>query len=173
MDAAEIQFFELCGQGMRYKAKETNLEDAAIHKPLKAVIEGLGFCLIEMAVSRHRGSVQVRVVIYSGMSIGTDDCSKIHRAIMPRLELAFPQQEIYLEVSSAGIDRSIKDGEEFVHYKGKGVRCYRTDISNWTAGILESVDENGIILITKEEPESQMKLSFDIIAKARLDSTLS
>ncbi|MDR0320211.1 MAG: ribosome assembly cofactor RimP [Treponema sp.] len=154
---------------MRYTGKTGEKQEIEpVVQPLNAVLEGLGFNLIELTVSRHKGSVQVRAVIYNGRSIGTDDCSKVHRAIMPRLELLFPQQDIYLEVSSPGIDRLIKDGAEFPHYKGRGVRCYRTDISDWTAGILEDAGENGILIKTKDGVES---LSFDIIAKAKLDSS--
>jgi ribosome maturation factor RimP len=108
------------------------------------------------------------MVIYNGASIGTEDCSRVHRAVMPRLELAFEQQDVYLEVSSPGIDRLIKDGEEFRHYIGKVVRCYRADISDWTTGVLESVDENGIVIKTNEEG---VKLEFNIIAKAKLDGS--
>ena len=45
-------------------------------------------------------------------------------------------------------------------------RCYRTDISDWTAGILESAGESGIVLKTKD---GVVKLDFEIIAKAKLD----
>jgi ribosome maturation factor RimP len=141
-------------------------EISAVRQPLEAVLKGLGFSLIELSVSRHKGSVQIRAVIYNGRSIGTDDCSNAHRAIMPRLELAFEGQDIYLEVSSPGIDRLIKDGAEFANYAGRGVRCYRTDISDWTAGVLESAGEEGIIIKTKE---GDVEINFDIIAKARLD----
>jgi len=165
---------------MRYSGKETEGADAAsVRQGLEAVLKGLGFSAIELIISRHKGSVQVRIVIYNGKSIGTDDCSKVHRALMPRLELIFGGQEsarggntgsapnIYLEVSSPGIDKNIKDGKEFAHYLGKGVRCYRTDISDWTAGILESAGENGIIVRTTE---GAVSLNFDLIAKAKLDS---
>jgi len=153
---------------MRQTVKNTeNTEIASLRQPLEEVLDGLGFRLIELAVSRHRGSVQVRAVIYNGSAIGTDDCSKVHCAITPRLELAFGGSDIYLEVSSPGIDRLIKDSAEFAYYKGMGVRCYCTDISDWTAGILESADEKGIVLRTKEGAE---RLEFDIIAKAKLDS---
>ncbi|MCL2800789.1 MAG: ribosome assembly cofactor RimP [Treponema sp.] len=154
---------------MRYAGNDTQ-EIVSIREPLEAVLKGLGFALLELVVSRHRGSVQVRIVIYNGSSIGTDDCSKVHRAVIPRLELAFEGQEIVLEVSSPGIDRLIKAADEFVHYTGKGVRCYRTDISDWTAGILEAADEEGIYIKTKE---GKVSLKFDIIAKARLDSTIA
>ena len=163
----EAFFLWLQGNDMQYAGKD--MEDSgvsAVRESLETVLKGLGLRLIELAVSRHKGSVQIRAVIYNGKSIGTDDCSKAHRAIMPRLDLAFEGQDIYLEVSSPGIDRLIKNGAEFANYKGRGVRCYRTDISDWTAGILESADERGIIIKTKE---GNVRLDFDIIAKARLD----
>ena len=169
---------------MRKTEKDVNEQDVSIRNALQPVLKGLGFSLIELSVSRHRGSVQIRAVIYNnGKSIGTDDCSKVHRAIMPRLELAFRGQEpqpsartagsregsppdIYLEVSSPGIDRLIKDESEFAHYLGRKVRCYRTDITEWTAGILESADEKGIKIKTNDG--NIARLEFDIIAKARL-----
>jgi len=152
---------------MKFKGKEEPAETVSLRQSLETVLKGLKFSLIELIVSRHRGSVQVRVVIYNGASIGTDDCTRAHRAIMPRLELAFGETDIYLEVSSPGIEKLIKDGNEFRHYTGKMVRCYRTDITEWTAGFLESADEEGIILRTKDGAE---RLKFDIIAKAKLNS---
>jgi len=160
---------------MKQTAKDMeNTEIVSLRHSLEDVLDGLGFKLVELTVSRHRGSVQVKAVIYNGSAIGTgsfavstDDCSKVHRAITPRLELAFEGSDIYLEVSSPGIDRLIKNSAEFAYYKGRGVRCYCTDISDWMSGILESADEKGIVLKTKE---GAVRLEFDIIAKAKLDS---
>ncbi|MCL2264455.1 MAG: ribosome assembly cofactor RimP [Treponema sp.] len=152
---------------MKWIGKEELPEITSVRETLKTILDGLGYKLIELTVSRHKGSVQIRAVIYNGSGIGTNDCTKVHRVIMPRLEIAFDGQEIYLEVSSPGIDRAIKDGMEFTHYLGRGVRCYRTDITEWTAGILESAGENGIILKTED---GRVNLKFDIIAKAKLNS---
>jgi ribosome maturation factor RimP len=151
---------------MRYNAGETDARTADVRRTLEAVLEGLGFRLVDLTVSGHRGSAQIKAVIYNGASIGTDDCAKAHRAVTPKLDLAFPGQDIYLEVSSPGINRLIKDGMEFACYINKGVRCYRTDISDWTAGILESAGESGIVLKTKD---GEVNLDFEIIAKAKLD----
>ena len=152
---------------MRYIAGDTaDVETLDVRRRLQAVLDGLGLRLIELTVSRHRGSVHIKAVIYNGASIGTDDCAKAHRAVTPRLELAFPGQDIYLEVSSPGINRQIKDGAEFACYINRGVRCYRTDISDWTAGLLESAGEKGIVIKTKEGTK---ELDFEIIAKANLD----
>jgi ribosome maturation factor RimP len=95
-----------------------------------------------------------------------DDCSRAHHALLPRLELAFPGQDLSVEVSSPGIDRLIKDGAEFAFYTGRGVRCYRTDISDWSAGILESAGETGIVLRGKD---GSMNIAYEVIAKAKLD----
>jgi len=152
---------------MQYTGKcKENQEIASLRISLEEVLEGLKFRLVELVVSKHRGSVQIKAVIYNGGSIGTDDCSRVHRAITPRLELNFPEQDVYLEVSSPGIDRLIKEGDEFKHYLGKAVRCYRNDISDWSAGILESAGEKGIVIKTNE---GSIELAFEIIAKAKLD----
>ena len=137
--------------------------DRHIYDSLEPLIRGLGMSLIELSVYRSKGrNVQVKLVVMAagivgcdapgnpGRITGIDDCSRVHRAIMPRLELAFPEQDVYLEVSSPGIDRLIKDISEFAIYIGKKVRCYRTDITEWTQGILKSANEEGIELNTKE-----------------------
>jgi ribosome maturation factor RimP len=95
-----------------------------------------------------------------------DDCSRVHHALLPRLELAFPGTDLRVEVSSPGIDRVIKDGAEFAHHIGRGLTCYRTDISDWSAGILDSADETHIVL---RGSGGMVKLAYEIIAKAKLD----
>jgi ribosome maturation factor RimP len=144
-------------------------DDTSLLESIGPVAKGLGLDLIEVTVSRHRGSVQIRMVVCKPLSTGINDCSRLHQAVLPRLELAFPGQELYLEVSSPGIDRLIKDGSEFAHYRGRGIRCYRTDISDWSSGILLSSDEEGIVL---RNGEGELGIPYSLIAKARLDYSL-
>jgi ribosome maturation factor RimP len=108
--------------------------------------------------------------------MGVNDCSRFHKAILPRLELAFPGKDLYLEVSSPGIGRLIKDGNELVHFIGRGIKCYRTDTpdggvdgSGWIGGILCAVDEKGFSLETKE---GKIQLPYEAVAKAKLDEAL-
>jgi ribosome maturation factor RimP len=133
---------------------------------LAPLARGLGLSLVELTVSRHKGSVQIRAVVYRKGDVSLGDCSAFHRAALPRLDLAFPGQDLYMEVSSPGIDRLIKDGREFSWYHGHGIRCYRTDRSGWFSGILAGSDEDGIEL---ETGEGRVRLPYEIIAKARLD----
>ncbi|MDR3174641.1 MAG: ribosome assembly cofactor RimP, partial [Treponema sp.] len=113
---------------------------------LEPVAGGLKLSVVEAVVSRHKGAVQVRIVVYKDGDISLDDCSAFHRAALPRLELAFSGQDLYVEVSSPGIERLIKDGAEFRHYLGRRIRCYRTDISDWFSGVLTAWDGEGIRL---------------------------
>ena len=155
--------------------------DEDLYQSLEPVIRGMGMALIELSVYRGKGrggnpgSAQVKVTVYKEGFTGVEDCSRVHRGIFPRLELAFPGKDIYLEVSSPGIDRVIKDGTEFVHFIGMGVKCYRTDISDWTAGVLRAADEKGIVLGVKDKEkalpsEFLIEIPFEIIAKAKLAS---
>jgi len=168
-----------------YREHDPKESDGIVYNSLEPLIRGMGMTLIELTVFKskgkgraaenvHRppaevlpptGSVQIRAVVYKEGTTGIEDCSKVHRAIFPRLELAFPGADVYLEVSSPGIDRIIKDGREFKNYIGRGVKCYRTDISDWTAGILLSADEEKVVLRTGD---NETALPYETIAKARL-----
>ena len=163
---------------MQYTPREKSVHtegkspEGALFLSLEPLIRGLGMALIELNVFLMKkrggkaGGARVRAVVYKDGAIAVDDCSRVHRSIMPRLDLAFPGQDVYLEVSSPGIDRLIKDGSEFAHYIGRGVACYRTDISDWTAGTLFSADDKEIKLLGTD---GETILPYEIIAKARLD----
>jgi ribosome maturation factor RimP len=170
------------GKEMRYSPRKKDTgdppdprdPDGQLYDSLEPVIRGLKMSLIELNVFRSKargrnpGSVQVKAVVYRKGITGLEDCSMAHRAILPRLELAFPAQEIYLEVSSPGIDRIIKDGSEFVHYIGQGIKVYRTESSSWMSGKLSAADEEKIVL---KGDDGEISLLYGTIAKARLDGT--
>jgi ribosome maturation factor RimP len=152
---------------MRY----THGLDDPVFASVDAVVKGLSMGLVELSVSRYKGSVQVRAVISGppdNWTVGIDDCARVHRAILPRLELAFPKQDIYVEVSSPGTERVIKDGAEFALYLGRTVNCYRTDTSDWASGILVGASDTDIVIKGKSGMTS---ISYGVIAKAKLVST--
>jgi ribosome maturation factor RimP len=157
---------------MQYTVREKDSKEpnAALFRSLEPLLRGIGIALIDLSVFHgNRGGVQVKTVVMAALDTGVEDCARAHRLIMPRLELAFPGKDISLEVSSPGINRLIKDGSEFVHFIGREIRCYRTDISDWTIGILRSVDEQKIVLL---EEGGETILSYETIAKARLNAAI-
>ncbi|MDR3145802.1 MAG: ribosome assembly cofactor RimP [Treponema sp.] len=147
---------------MRYSPREAD----PLFDSVEPVIRGLGMALVDLTFFRGRKKAQIRIVVYKAGAIGVDDCSRVHHAVLPRLELAFPGEDLYVEVSSPGTDRIIRDGYELRHYIGRGLACYRRDISDWTGGVLQSVDSLRIVLKRGNEV---IELPYAVIAKAKLD----
>ena len=156
---------------MQYIRRRTESRDpdGPLCESLEQLIREIGMSLVELNIFRRKGrgvgSVQVKAVILAKGTTGLSECTKVHHVIYPRLELAFPGKDVYLEVSSPGINRIIKDASEFTYYIGRGVKCYRTDISDWTKGILRAADEEKIALQTDA---GETVLFYENIAKAQL-----
>ena len=151
---------------MQWTSGSGGMEAASLKETLSVLVQALGMELIELDIFRGKAKVQIRAVVYKTGSLGTDDCARAYHAVLPRLELAFPGHELSVEVSTPGIKRVAKDGEELSHYRGRGLRVWRTDIQDWSAGILEAADGQGIQL--KEKGEI-IRLDYSLIAKAMLD----
>jgi ribosome maturation factor RimP len=144
----------------------TERADDPVFDLLLPVVEGLGLSLVELTVSRHKRSVQARFVVFKAGGIGVADCSAVHRAAQGRLEIAFAGSDVYIEVSSPGIDRTVKDASEFRYYIGQRVRCYLAELSAWVEGVLESADRERLVL---SSPDGLRVLEYRQIAKAKLD----
>jgi ribosome maturation factor RimP len=144
----------------------TERADDPVYDLVLPVVEGSGLSLVELTVSRHKRSVQVRVVVFKAGGIGVSDCSAVHRAVQARLEVAFAESDVYIEVSSPGIDRTLKDAGEFRLYVGLRVRCYLYESSAWVGGVLESADKERLVLSSEK---GRMVLEYGQIAKAKLD----
>jgi ribosome maturation factor RimP len=147
------------------KERKDGSED--IERLLAPVADGLDLVLVEITLARHRGSVQVNAIVFKHGGIGIDDCSRFHRAITPRLELSFPEQDIHIEVSSPGINRIIRDGTELAKYTGSPVKFYSTELSDWIGGTLEHVTDTYIKIKGTNGMET---LNLENVAKAMLDS---
>ncbi|MDR1216700.1 MAG: ribosome assembly cofactor RimP [Treponema sp.] len=149
---------------MRFVPRESD----PLFDSLEEVVNGFGMSLIDLVVSKHKMSVQIRATIDKKGIVSIDDCSRVHRAIIPRLDLFF-SNDYSVEVSSPGINRNIKNGAELIHYLGRGIRCYRSDVSDWIVGILLAVDKEGVVIAKRDASVEPERISFDVIAKAKLD----
>lgn len=138
-----------------------------LERLLAPLAQGLGLTLIELSTARHRQSVQVRAVLFKREGTGVDDCSRFHRAIIPQLELSFPEASLSIEVSSPGTSRVIRDGAELARYAGCEVACYITALSDWKRGILGAATERSVTL---SGPNGDETFPLAAVAKAKLAS---
>jgi ribosome maturation factor RimP len=80
------------------------------------------------------------------------------------LELHEWLEDLRLEISSPGINRTLKRQEEFTIFEGRGVRLKIDD--TWVGGIIAGTTEDELIL---RQGAEQTMIPFRKIRKAKLD----
>ena len=132
-----------------------------------SVVSDTGFTLVELQIVPQKNSVHVTVVIASkdpSVDIGVNDCSKVHHALLPRLEAILGTEDTYMELTSPGMERNIKNAAEFAVFKGREVRVWDKNISDWVGGVIVDSDNTSVTL---EKDGTKQTFSYENIAKAK------
>jgi ribosome maturation factor RimP len=149
------------------------LADAAstedpIRETVEPVVTGLGYTLVDLQSKFVRDRLRVNIVIYSAQGVTVDDCAEVHQAVMPRIEVLQDSRDVYLEVSSPGIDRNFRTNHEFSVFQGRGVKILRADTDEWIGGIIAKVDDNEVQV---RNESGTVTVAMDVVRKARLDES--
>ncbi|MDC7223743.1 MAG: ribosome maturation factor RimP [Spirochaetales bacterium] len=131
------------------------------------LFEKMGYSLVELSQSNSRGSLTLHIVIYREEGVSIDDCTQVHRALAPRLEVVLAPADLYIEVSSPGLNRKFKSEREYAAFKGRAVKILRDDQSEWDRGVIAGADDNSVTLVLPEGDE--MKIAFSKIKKGKFD----
>ena len=139
-------------------------------KECASVTDGEGFVLVELHVVPQKNSTKIEAVIASkdpARDIGVADCSKVHRALRPRIAalLGKSEDDLYMEVCSPGLERSIKNAAEFSCFTGREVRLWVKDVGDWVSGTILSSDAAQVTLDIKGKGSESFPYSD--IAKAK------
>lgn len=124
-----------------------NKYEKIIEDIVKPIIENSGYEYVGTELKTAGG--QKELIIYADKpgGIGLDDCENISRLIEPAIDEKDPIDDAYyLCVSSPGLDRALKEQNDFNRSLGKRVdiRLYssRNGKKEFT-GLLKSCDESG------------------------------
>ncbi|MBI9100792.1 MAG: ribosome assembly cofactor RimP [Spirochaetales bacterium] len=153
---------------------EYRLEQEKLYDLIEPVVSGLGFKIVELNSRTVQGRLHINLVLFSPEGVGLDECAKVHRTIIPRLEMAEENRDIYLEVGSPGLSRNIKSAEEFQVFKGRGFRVLTESADEWLGGIIgDIIDDKLKVLEINEAGEEVLKVELSVkdIRKAKLDDT--
>jgi len=136
------------------------------------IVSELGFHLVELKISPQNGVTQILATITgkdSGTNIGVNDCSRVHKALLPSLEEMLGTDNTYMELTSPGMERNIKTAAEFRFFIGREIRVYDKTVTDWVGGALKAADDQSVTLeLSKEDGSSEQKtVSFENIAKAK------
>lgn len=101
--------------------------------------------------------------------ISTDDCEKVSRFLSEKLDEIDPiEQNYYLEVSSAGLDRTLLFEKDYTRFAGKEVEItlYKAiDGKKVYNGQLIGLINNNIVIQGEKE---KIELPFEAVAKTKL-----
>lgn len=143
------------------------LEKMPHYSECAPLVEGLGYKLVELHISPAKSVTKITAVIASknpSVDIGVNDCSKVHHALLPRLEAILGTDNTYMELTSPGMERNLKNAAEFSIFTGKEVRVWDKTVSDWVGGKIVSADNKSVTL---EKDGESHTVSFENIAKAK------
>ena len=136
---------------------------ATVEELIRDTVLGAGYLLWDVDYYKEGADFNLLVTIENPnreKPIDLDDCEKISRLISPLLDEADPIEEnYYLEVSSAGLERTLARPEHFAFYEGKPLsfRLYAPlDGKKQVCGILLSWEGDSYRIET-ENGEAELK----------------
>lgn len=99
-----------------------DIEDR-LFRDFEPLVEVLGVDLLDVELTSENRSSVLRATIYRAEGITLDDCASVQRALSDRLDETDPIQGSYtLEVSSPGLERSLRRDKEFGIFRGRPCR---------------------------------------------------
>ena len=134
----------------------TSYKDIKYYKECAALVEEMGFKLVDLKIVPAKEITKISAMIAStdsSVNIGVNDCAKVHRVLLPRLEQLLGTEETTMELTSPGIEHNIKNAAEFTVFTGRDVRVWDKTVTDWVGGKILSAD-NKSVTMEKEDGES-------------------
>lgn len=163
MDLRKQVFFFEALEFMDY----IELDTIPNYKECAALVSGMGYVLVDLKIIPQKTTVKISAVISSkdpAKTIGVEDCSKVHRALLPRLEALLGRDDTYMELTSPGTDRNIKNAAEFALFEGTEIRVWDRNASDWQSGKIVGSDKSSVTL---ESDGERKTFKYEDIAKAK------
>ena len=157
------------GKPSAKRAESLNLRVQEVAAP---ILESYGMELVEaVCVGQGPGTV-IRIFIDKPGGVTLTDCEQAHRSLSPALDVIDPFPHAYtLEVSSPGLDRSLRGPQDYRRLIGHPVTLkLREPIqAQWrlTGTVVEVEDRAVTIAVQHKKTTERIRLEFDQIALAR------
>ena len=98
-----------------------NIEEK-VETLLSKIITDLGYELYDVTYEKEAQDYYLRIFIDSPKGIGLDDCEKVNNEITQLLdEVDYIKEQYFLEVSSTGVERTLRKEKHFMQNLGKEI----------------------------------------------------
>ena len=131
------------------------------------LVEGLGYKLVDLKIVPAKNVTKISAIITGAdpvQNIGVNDCAKVHRALLTRLEALLGTEETSMELTSPGIEHNIKNAAEFSVFTGREIRVWDKTVNDWVSGVIKASDDKSVTLVQNDQGH---KIDFENIAKAK------
>ena len=152
MDSAKTESIFFTTELMEY----TPYSKIKYYSDCAPLVEGLGYKLVDLKIIPAKNVTKISAIITGkdpAQNIGVNDCAKVHRALLTRLEALLGTEETTMELTSPGIEHNLKNAAEFSVFTGREVRVWD-----------KAADDKKVVL---ESEGSQKEIAFENIAKAK------
>jgi ribosome maturation factor RimP len=138
-----------------------------IEAVIQPVLREHGLELVDLEWRAHGPRGVLRVFVDKPGGVALADIERVSREVGDTLDVADLIPERYdLEVSSPGLDRTLRTDREFRWARGKRVRCWLAD-GEEVAGRLVDVREDRLTVDTEDGPQDVARAE---LRKARLEA---
>lgn len=149
----------------------TSYDSIKYYKECSVLVEGLGYKLVDLKIIPAQTITKISAIVTTvnpDENMGVNDCAKVHRVLLPRLEELLGTEDTTMELTSPGIEHNIKNAAEFAVFKGRNVRVWDKEITDWIGGKIISADDKSVTM--EKESGEQFTELFENIAKAKFIS---
>ena len=149
----------------------TAYDSIKYYKECAVLVEGLGYKLVDLKIIPAKTITKISAIVTTvnpDENMGVNDCAKVHRVLLPRLEELLGTEDTTMELTSPGIEHNIKNAAEFAVFKGRNVRVWDKEITDWIGGKIISADDKSVTM--EKENGEQITELFEKIAKAKFIS---
>jgi ribosome maturation factor RimP len=138
---------------------------------LEPLVESLGYELVLLEYSAHRGSALVRLFIDAPGHVTLGDCERVSREVEGLLDVEDPIPQNYrLEVSSPGLDRPLVKPAHFERFAGEVAKVQllapQASGRRKFQGVLRGMKDDRVVLETADA--GTVELALADIERARL-----
>ena len=149
-----------------------NIEEN-VERLISKTVEDLGYELYDVIYEKEAQDYYLRVFIDNPNGISLNDCEKVNDAINSMLDEAdYIKEQYFLEVSSPGIERTLRKEKHLQANLGKEIVCNLfkpIEKRKQIEGILQEFDKEKLILkVQSEEKEELIEINRKNIAKMKL-----
>lgn len=149
----------------------TAYDSIKYYKECAVLVEGLGYKLVDLKIIPAKTITKISAIVTTvnpDENMGVNDCAKVHRVLLPKLEELLGTEDTTMELTSPGIEHNIKNAAEFAVFKGRNVRVWDKEITDWIGGKIISADDKSVTM--EKENGEQITELFENIAKAKFIS---